>query len=287
MSDAHGHGDKPFLAHHFEDEDHQFDSGKLGIWAFLVTEILFFSGLFCAYVIYRAMHPEVFTFASNALDTQMGAINTGVLIFSSLTAAWAVRNAQLGQKTGLIVNLSITILCAFGFMGIKYLEYSHKFHLGLFPGDKYEAKEGAYGDESKGNANTVAFTSPDAEESSEESEPGVGFSRGDTAEAELAEEEAHGDDGHGHEELAPWNDPNVPEATKRKLKIFFGIYFCMTGLHGIHVLIGILVLGWLLTRAIRGHFTPTYYGPIDFAALYWHLVDLIWIYLFPLLYLIN
>lgn len=287
MSDAHGHGDKPFLAHHFEDEDHQFDSGKLGIWAFLVTEILFFSGLFCAYVIYRAMHPEVFTFASNALDTQMGAINTGVLIFSSLTAAWAVRNAQLGQKTGLIVNLSITILCAFGFMGIKYLEYSHKFHLGLFPGDKYEAKEGAYGDESKGNANTVAFTSPDAEESSEESEPGVGFSRGDTAEAELAEEEAHGDDGHGHEALAPWNDPNVPESTKRKLKIFFGIYFCMTGLHGIHVLIGILVLGWLLTRAIRGHFTPTYYGPIDFAALYWHLVDLIWIYLFPLLYLIN
>lgn len=276
MSDAHGHGDKPFLAHHFEDEDHQFDSGKLGIWAFLVTEILFFSGLFCAYVIYRAMHPEVFTFASNALDTQMGAINTGVLIFSSLTAAWAVRNAQLGQKTGLIVNLSITILCAFGFMGIKYLEYSHKFHLGLFPGDKYEAKEGAYGDESKGNANTVAFTSPEEEESAEETEPGVAFSRGDTAEAELAEEE-----------LAPWNDPNVPETTKRKLKIFFGIYFCMTGLHGIHVLIGILVLGWLLTRAIRGHFTPTYYGPIDFAALYWHLVDLIWIYLFPLLYLIN
>lgn len=276
MSDAHGHGDKPFLAHHFEDEDHQFDSGKLGIWAFLVTEILFFSGLFCAYVIYRAMHPEVFTFASNALNTQMGAINTGVLIFSSLTAAWAVRNAQLGQKTGLIVNLSITILCAFGFMGIKYHEYSHKFHLGLFPGDKYEAKEGAYGDESKGNANTVAFTSPEEEESAEETEPGVAFSRGDTAEAELAEEE-----------LAPWNDPNVPETTKRKLKIFFGIYFCMTGLHGIHVLIGILVLGWLLTRAIRGHFTPTYYGPIDFAALYWHLVDLIWIYLFPLLYLIN
>jgi len=287
MSDAHGHGDKPFLAHHFEDEDHQFDSGKLGIWAFLVTEILFFSGLFCAYVIYRAMHPEVFTFASNALDTQMGAINTGVLIFSSLTAAWAVRNAQLGQKTGLIVNLSVTILCAFGFMGIKYLEYSHKFHLGLFPGDKYEALEGAYGDESKGNASTVAFTSPDEEESAEESEPGVAASRGDTAEAEA--DEAHADEAHadGHAPLAPWNDPNVPESTKRKLKIFFGIYFCMTGLHGIHVLIGILVLGWLLTRAIRGHFTPTYYGPIDFAALYWHLVDLIWIYLFPLLYLIN
>ena len=287
MSDAHGHGDKPFLAHHFEDEDHQFDSGKLGIWAFLVTEILFFSGLFCAYVIYRAMHPEVFTFASNALDTTWGAINTGVLIFSSLTAAWAVRNAQLGQKTGLVINLAITILCAFVFMGIKYVEYSHKFHLGLFPGDKYEAKEGAYGDELKGVANTVAFTMPELEESAEEDVSHVAFSEGDTAQAEAAEhaDEAHAD-GH-HEELAPWNNPNVPETTKRKLKIFFGIYFCMTGLHGIHVLIGILVLGWLLTRAIRGHFTPTYYGPIDFAALYWHLVDLIWIYLFPLLYLIN
>ena len=288
MSDAHGHGDKPFLAHHFEDEDHQFDSGKLGIWAFLVTEILFFSGLFCAYVIYRAMHPEVFTFASNALDTTWGAINTGVLIFSSLTAAWAVRNAQLGQKTGLIANLSITIICAFVFMGIKYVEYSHKFHLGLFPGDKYEALEGAYGDERKGVANTVAFSSPNVEESAEEDTSDVAFSEGDTAQAEAAEHAEAGHDGHDHHEaLAPWDNPNVPETTKRKLKIFFGIYFCMTGLHGIHVLIGILVLGWLLTRAIRGHFTPTYYGPIDFAALYWHLVDLIWIYLFPLLYLIN
>ena len=162
MSDHHGHGDKPFLQHHFEDEDHQFDSGKLGIWAFLVTEILFFSGLFCAYAIYRAMHPEVFTFASNALDTKWGAINTGVLIFSSLTAAWAVRNAQLGQKRALSINLAVTILCAFGFMGIKYVEYSHKFHLGLFPGDKYAPLEGAYGDEAK--AEKVAFVLPQEEE---------------------------------------------------------------------------------------------------------------------------
>ena len=88
MSD-HGHGDKPFLAHHFEDEDHQFDSGKLGIWAFLVTEVLFFSGLFCAYAIYRSMHPDVFQYAAQALDTKLGAINTSVLILSSLTAAWA------------------------------------------------------------------------------------------------------------------------------------------------------------------------------------------------------
>ncbi|MEM6570381.1 MAG: cytochrome c oxidase subunit 3 [Planctomycetota bacterium] len=312
MSDDHGHGDKPFLAHHFEDEDHQFDSGKLGIWAFLVTEILFFSGLFCAYAIYRAMHPEVFTFASQALDTKWGAINTGVLIFSSLTAAWAVRNAQLGQKKGLVANLTITILCAFAFMGIKYVEYSHKFHLGLAPGDAYAPLEGAYGHGEK--AEKVAFAVPQEEGESHDGDSHGGDSHGGQESGEHGSDGEHGDgehaddghsgddhaadghgdehhagDGHGdgHHALVPWNDPSVPEETKRKLKTFFGIYFCMTGLHGIHVLIGILVLGWLLTRAIRGHFTPTYYGPIDYAALYWHLVDLIWIYLFPLLYLIN
>lgn len=270
MSDAHGHGDTPFLAHHFEDEDHQFDSGKLGIWAFLVTEILFFSGLFCAYAIYRSMHPEVFTFASQALDTKMGAINTGVLIFSSLTAAWAVRNAQLGQKRGLCINLTITILCAFAFMGIKYKEYSHKFHVGLNPfTEKWEPLEGAFGDHAK--AQKVAFVVPQEADEEHAADEDVG--------AESAS--------HGHEVKVLWTDPSVPESTKRKLSIFFGIYFCMTGLHGIHVLVGILILGWLLTRAIRGHFTPTYYGPIDYTALYWHIVDLIWIFLFPLLYLIN
>ncbi|QDV08245.1 Cytochrome c oxidase subunit 3 [Planctomycetes bacterium Poly30] len=282
MSDDHGHGDKPFLAHHFEDEDHQFDSGKLGIWAFLVTEVLFFSGLFCAYAIYRAMHPEVFTYAARSLDTMLGAINTGVLIFSSLTAAWAVRNAQLGQKKMLVANLAITILCAFGFMGIKYKEYSHKFHLGLYPGNNYAPVEGAFGDHVT-KAEEVGFR---LEQESDEIE-------GEHASAELADmnessehagaanEEAHG---HG---AVKWDDPNMDPETKSQLKVFFGIYYCMTGLHGIHVVIGILLLMWLLTRAIRGHFTPTYYGPIDYAALYWHLVDLIWIYLFPLLYLIN
>jgi cytochrome c oxidase subunit 3 len=277
MSDDHGHGDKPFLAHHFEDEDHQFDSGKLGIWAFLVTEVLFFSGLFCAYAIYRAMHPEVFTYAARSLDTTWGAINTGVLIFSSLTAAWAVRNAQLGQKKMLCANLAITILCAFGFMGIKYKEYSHKFHLGLYPGNDYAPLQGAFGDDPK-----AAAVSLDVAEAVQDL----------AAEAEAQHEENthaegdHADGDHGHA-LVSWDDPNLDPETKNQLKTFFGIYYCMTGLHGIHVVIGIFLLLWLLTRAMRGHFTPTYYGPIDYAALYWHLVDLIWIYLFPLLYLIN
>ena len=274
MSD-HGHGDKPFLAHHFEDEDHQFDSGKLGIWAFLVTEVLFFSGLFCAYAIYRSMHPDVFQYAAQALDTKLGAINTSVLILSSLTAAWAVRNAQLGQKKALCLNLAITIACAFGFMGIKYLEYSHKIHLGIIPGNTTEQYlDGAFGEP---KAEQVAFVVPQETEGEEQH----------AGDADHADDAAHAEgEDHAHA-TAPWQDDSVNGIQKQKLAIFFGIYYCMTGLHGIHVLLGIVVLGWLLTRAMRGHFTPTYYGPIDFAALYWHLVDLIWIYLFPLLYLIN
>ncbi|HRV81772.1 MAG: cytochrome c oxidase subunit 3 family protein [Planctomycetes bacterium] len=219
-AEAHAHAEHEHvhgLAHHFENHEQQFDSGKLGIWIFLFTEIMFFSGLFVAYTVYRSMRPDIFQNAAQYLDTTMGAINTGVLLLSSLTAAWGVRCAQLGNKKGLILNLCITILCAFGFMFIKYLEYSHKFHVGLLPGRWFV-------------------------------------------------EEAGRPDG---------------------LKTFFSIYFVMTGLHGIHVLAGIVVFVWLLRRAIRGDFTPEYYGPVDFAALYWHLVDLIWIYLFPLLYLIN
>ncbi len=107
---------------------------------------------------------------------------------------------------------------------------------------------------------------------------------GEEAPAVAADDHAGDDHGaHG----VPWNDPNIHPEVKSQLKVFFGIYYCMTGLHGIHVVIGILILMWLFTRALRGHFTPTYYGQIDYAALYWHLVDLIWIYLFPLLYLIN
>src|SRR5690606_21030111 len=119
-----GHGSR-FIAHHFDDAKHQFDSGKLGIWLFLVTEILFFSGLYVAYIVYRTYHPDIDDYAHAYLDTKMGAINTAVLILSSLTAAWAVRAAQLGQKQLLTALLAVTVLCAFTFLGIKYVEYSH------------------------------------------------------------------------------------------------------------------------------------------------------------------
>ncbi|MDQ2646082.1 MAG: cytochrome c oxidase subunit 3, partial [Myxococcota bacterium] len=137
----HDHGHNPNLAHHFDTPQQQFDAGKLGIWLFLLTEVLFFSGLFCAYTIYRAMRPEVFVYAHYFLDTKLGALNTCVLLISSLTAAWAVRNAQLAETKKLVVNLTITIVCAFTFMGVKYVEYSHKFHDGLLPGKNFHPKE--------------------------------------------------------------------------------------------------------------------------------------------------
>ncbi|HEX2617169.1 MAG TPA: cytochrome c oxidase subunit 3, partial [Flavobacteriales bacterium] len=148
--DDHGHGHEahdpihaanPHLAHHFDTPQQQFDAGKLGIWLFLLTEVLFFAGLFCAYTVYRAMHPEVFVYAHYFLDTKMGAINTCVLLISSLTAAWAVRNAQLAEKSKLMLNIVITIACACTFMVVKYVEYSHKFHDGLLPGKHFNPTE--------------------------------------------------------------------------------------------------------------------------------------------------
>jgi cytochrome c oxidase subunit III len=378
------HAEHPFLAHHFDTPQQQFDAGKLGIWLFLVTEVLFFAGLFCAYTIYRAQNPEVFVYAHYHLDTNLGAINTTVLLGSSLTAAWAVRCAQLRQKRGLIINIAVTIACACTFMVIKYFEYSHKAHEGLLWGKNFDPKHEPWqlesfkkkhpeaaelahrlkaktpgepkpstapaelGSAPQGTAAvtaqaaaqgapagagapavttepTGAATPPaDAPEAAAQAgddtpgldptPPGMETAPADQREAQQKRAEMVGDNpgltapsqaaatGPARAELPekiseaairPLVDagmlaPNTTEITRpRKAHIFFGIYFFMTGLHGLHVLIGIGVWIWMLVRATRGVFGPSYFGPIDFTALYWHLVDLIWIYLFPLLYLIH
>ncbi len=234
--DDHGHAHSKHLAHHFDSLQQQFEAGKLGMWAFIAQEILFFSGLFCAYAVYRYNHPEVFVYAHHFLDTNLGAINTCVLLFSSLTMAWGVRCAQLGQRKGLILCLWLTILCGFGFMGIKYIEYTHKWHEGLLWGTHFNPSEEA-----------------------------------------LRHAFSHGD------ESAKFIPPPEPA----NVRTFFAIYFCLTGLHGIHVLVGIGLLFWLLIRSYRGDFSPDNFTAVDFIGLYWHVVDLIWIFLFPLLYLIH
>ncbi|MGM0545973.1 MAG: cytochrome c oxidase subunit 3 family protein [Bacteroidota bacterium] len=206
-----------FMQHHFVDADQQFEAAKMGMWIFMVTEILMFGGLFAAYIVFRLWYPDLFTQASTQLDTFWGAVNTVVLIGSSLTVAMAIKSAQKNQIKNIAINLGITLALAGVFMVIKYFEWTHKFELGIFPGEFY------------------AF------------------------------------DGIEHE----------------KANVFYSLYYLMTGLHGIHVLIGMGLMGWLLWRALKGHFSSEYYTPVEITGLYWHLVDIIWIFLFPLFYLIE
>jgi cytochrome c oxidase subunit 3 len=206
-----------YVAHHFDDAEQQHEASTLGMWLFLVTEIMFFGGVFTAYVIYRAAYPEVFAHASNHLDLLFGTINTGVLIASSLTMALAVHGAQVGKGDLLKTGLVLTILLGSVFLAIKAYEYGHKFHEGLVPG------------------------------------PYFTYSGADAKNAEL----------------------------------FFSLYFAMTGLHALHMVIGISILLILVLQARRGMYGPHYSTPIELTGLYWHFVDIVWIFLFPLLYLIG
>ena len=258
------------LAHHFDTPIQQLESGKLGMWIFLSTEILLFGGLFCAYAVYRSNHPEIFVYAHRFLDTRLGAINTVILIGSSFTMAWAVRCAQLGKQKALVVLLGVTILCACGFLGIKVVEYEHKWKDGLLWGKRYKAQteHGAHAPaaKAKGLLPPAAKVNPEVKSL-----------------IPLPAEAPHGLAAPGHAARAARSAMEAP----KNVQTFFSIYFLMTGLHGIHVIAGMVVLSWMLLRAIRGEFGPAYYTPVDLAGLYWHVVDLIWIYLFPLLYLIH
>jgi cytochrome c oxidase subunit 3 len=221
-------GASPFLQSHFRSMSEQYSTAKLGVWLFLGQELLFFGGLFVAYAVFRANHPDAFFYAHHFLDWRMGALNTTVLLGSSLSAAWSVRAAQLGRQGELRLTLLLTLLLAGVFLVVKYFEYSHKLHNGVFWGGAYAPSE---------------------------------------------------------EMLATLPASLRHAAPPANLGTFFSIYFLMTGLHGVHVVIGMGLYLWLIRRAGRGDFGPGYYVPVDGVALYWHLVDLIWIFLFPLFYL--
>lgn len=258
------HSAEGYVAHHFPDAKAQVEAGKLGMWIFLATEILLFGGLFCAYAVYRANHPEIFIYAHRYLDKVLGGINTAVLIFSSFTMAWAVRAAQLSQQKSLVRLLSVTILCGFVFLGIKYVEYEHKWKEGLLWGKRYQPVH-SQGETPKDVPPPKPLQWVNPEERSTlppPAEPPRGLAP--------RVREAH-------------QAGVVPE----NVQLFFSVYFLMTGLHGLHVIGGMVVLAWMLVRAGRGEFSAAYFTPVDLAGLYWHLVDLIWIYLFPLLYLIH
>jgi cytochrome c oxidase subunit 3 len=208
----------PALAHHFDNLDQQQEAASFGMWVFLLTEILFFGGLFLVYTIYRAWYPQAFASASHHLDIPLGTINTAVLIGSSLTMAMAVRAAQLSSRRGVMIFIALTMVLGSVFLGIKGVEYSHKFHEHLVPGPHF-----AY------------------------------------AQLEFF----------------------------RPAQIFFSLYFMMTGLHAAHMIVGMGLMIWMLVWAYKGVIGDGYYSPVEVVGLYWHFVDIVWIFLFPLLYLIG
>jgi len=207
-------------AHHYESAEHEYQTAKLGTWMFLVTEILMFGGLFVGYILFHEKFPQMFHAGSRFLDWRLGALNTVVLLFSSLTMALSIYYAQLGKRSLTLINLYVTLACGFIFLTVKYFEYSHKIHEGLLPGRLFYY-EGA--------------------------------------------------------EVQQFSN----------IGMYFSFYFTMTGLHGSHVVAGMGLITWLIIRTHRGEFGPEYYTPLECVGLFWHLVDLIWIYLFPLLYLVG
>jgi cytochrome c oxidase subunit 3 len=296
---GHGRGGA-HLAHHFDTPDQQMTSAKLGMWVFLGTEVLMFGGLFCAYSINRHMHPEVFAFAAESyLNVFLGTLNTLILISSSLTMAWGVRAAQLNQQKLLIVCLILTLIGAAGFMVVKTIEYSAKWdeHVWVGQWNKYNGIYKGSEPDMPGPPPTspaVAVTPTSSAPTPTDANMGADVSMIKprySGPAGLAVQSV----GAGEESRASLQQPNIIQERYRGLSAseqwhvnaFFSCYFLMTGLHGLHVLIGMGVITWLLIRAIRGEFSAEYFTPVDLVGLYWHLVDIIWIFLYPLLYLIH
>ncbi len=212
MADHHS-----YVAHHFDTAEQQYEASQLGMWAFLITEVMFFGGLFGGYAVYRMQYPQAFIEGSHHLDITLGAINTAVLICSSLTMALAVYYSQKGKRNALLTFLVLTLVLGAVFLGIKAVEYSHKYHDHMIPGPNF----------------------------------------------------------------------HMAGATSSNVEIFYSFYFAMTGLHALHMIIGIGIILVIMRMAWQNRFSSAYYTPIEIFGLYWHFVDIVWIFLFPLLYLIG
>jgi cytochrome c oxidase subunit 3 len=208
------------LREQFDTPEQQREASTLGMWVFLVTEIMFFGGMFTAYTAYRAWYPNVFAVASTSLDAVLGAVNTAVLLCSSFTMVMAVRAASLGARKSLILFLILTMLLGGVFLGVKAYEWNNKFEEHHVPGPSFHLE----GESAQGQGQAM---------------------------------------------------------------IFFSLYFAMTGLHALHMIVGEGILLYILLRARQNQYSPAYWTPVDISGLYWHFVDIVWIFLFPLLYLID
>lgn len=238
------------LQHQFDNMEQQKEAVSIGMWMFLVQEIMFFGGLFMVYLLFRYKYPVAFAVGSNHLNLTLGAVNTVVLIFSSLTMAMAVWAAQTSKRNWQIIFIIATMLFGGVFLGIKGIEYKDKF-----------------------DENIVPFFSSFAWNAGEK--------HAEDRKSDLKLIDEHGS---AVEKTVAADDYGKFVS---KVRIFFWIYFAMTGLHAIHMIIGFGVMFWLLYHAWRGAYTADYYAPVEITGLYWHFVDIVWIFLFPLLYLLG
>jgi len=256
-------------AFHYQNANHEFEASKFGVWIFLCTEILMFGGLFVGYILSAGLYPEIFEAGSQFLDWKLGALNTVVLLFSSFTIALSIRNLQMNEQKKAFRNLLITFICGLAFMGIKGMEYNHKFHLGLYPGKYFNYQpHHDEGHSSEGHAKNDKASAH---------EEGVSLAPEDSSIID-----GYKIDRRGSTAGAAAIKAGLPE----NIPMYFSFYFVMTGIHGSHVIVGMGLILWCMIRLKRGDFGPNHYTFVEGAALFWHLVDLVWIYLFPLLYLV-
>lgn len=280
---------EPGLQHQFDDMAQQEESVSIGMWMFLAQEIMFFGGLFTAYLVFRWKFPMAFAAASNHLDAFWGGFNTLVLIVSSLTMALTVYFAQKGKRNMQVIMILLTMLFGAAFLGVKAIEYTDKYNHALVPvtGWNKRAKE----DKTASHAAEPAKPcwevdhSPASAAAHKYVNPRGDFQWTDCSLVKLGQEhnflttdEKAGYFSNGEIDVNKFRD---------KVRIFFYLYFVMTGLHALHMIVGLAVMAWLLWTAWKGYYTPDYYMPVEMSGLYWHFVDIVWIFLFPLLYLLG
>lgn len=291
-TDTHDHYHPPGLQHQFEDMEQQQDSVTIGMWMFLVQEIMFFGGLFTVYLVFRSRYPMAFAAGSNHLDVVMGFANTLVLIVSSLTMALTVYYAQKGKRMAQVYLIIATMLFGCVFLGVKYFEYKDKYEHGLVPinGLNHKTKE----HEKKESSVIVLPFETKAEAASEtkpaehKPNPRGEFRWDDEKGKEIVLEAQKGKYLTKYEEVGYFTDGEYDNNKfTDKVRIFFWIYFVMTGLHALHMIVGLGLMTWLLVMAWRGTYSAEYYAPVEISGLYWHFVDIVWIFLFPLLYLLG
>ena len=251
--DAHPHD--PNLAHHFEDLGQQHDTMNLGMWTFLGTEVMFFGGLIVSYMVYRFTSPDAWSAASRHLNVWLGTINTVVLLSSSLTMALAVHAGETGERKGQVRYLLLTMALGTLFLCVKGVEYYEEYHDHLMPGRGFSTK--ALNLKPLRDAATGALGTEAQELSAETRKAAYGLSI----------------------------DPE--QFRDRRAELFFVFYFFMTGLHAAHMIIGLVLLAIMMAMARRGRFTAAYNAPLELSGLYWHFIDIVWVFLYPLLYLIS